>query len=194
VAFGYFFTDVPPVLPTVSAEWLLQRHRKWGQLPHDAPTGSPGTQRLLHALLLLAFGHCSLLLVPWGKASVSWLYRLQGDVHPSTPSPRKLIHCHEGCLYATSWSTSECQASLLLGCLTSWWLSFGLVVVALPSETELMTKAGIQPAWGQMAFAGLTFKWDLVCRCGEEHLDHIRDYIVNTEPGQKGENEICFPC
>lgn len=87
-----------------------------------------------------------------------------------------------GWVYARSWSISECQVGFLLGCLTSCWLSFVLIEVTLPWETELMTKAGIQPARGQMAFAGLTSKWGLVCHCGEKHLDPIRNNIGNIEP------------
>lgn len=58
------FMSCPPSL----AEQLLQRHRERGQLPHAASPGPPGPQRLLHALLLLAFGHRGLLPVPRGKA------------------------------------------------------------------------------------------------------------------------------
>lgn len=34
----------------------------------------------------------------------------------------------------------ECQAGLLLGCLTFWWPSFVLAEVTVPKETELVTK------------------------------------------------------
>lgn len=121
-----------PIRPVFSAERLLKWHREWGQLPHDAPTWPSGAQRLLHALLLLAFGHRRLLLIPWGKASINHLHPVHGDVNVDTPrpgrkEPRKPVHfLQKGGQHLSNWRISPEKLGQLreaeqnpLGCLIS---------------------------------------------------------------------------
>lgn len=55
------------ILTPVCSEWVLQPIREWGHLSVDASQRSPGPQRLLHALLLLAPRHRRLLPVTRGE-------------------------------------------------------------------------------------------------------------------------------
>lgn len=55
------------ILTPVCSEWVLQPIREWGHLSVDASQRSPGPQRLLYALLLLAPRHRRLLPVTRGE-------------------------------------------------------------------------------------------------------------------------------
>lgn len=84
------------ILTPVCSEWVLQPIREWGHLSVDASQRSPGPQRLLYALLLLAPRHRRLLPVTRGE-----------DTHVTHPSHH--VRSDQSCFTCAGHSNVFCD-------------------------------------------------------------------------------------